>query len=162
MKTVRRVLALMMTLACACSMMIAPAAASEVDVMHDHSPNARYTSVPTSEYDLGDGDYYGYFDIEQFTNTNYYFKANDEGDLYYSISGSSDAGEDCTVETWCKTCGSKYSSYTFDPNGGPYHRVVHVNNTHRTHNFYFKIIAYRGGEYFSDNDFSGSICVSWS
>lgn len=162
MKTVKRFVSILMAVACVCAAMMVPASASEMDVLHDYNPNARYTYVPTSLHDLGEGDYSGSFDIVQFTNTNYYFKPNDDGKIYYGVWGSSEHGRDCTVETWCKDCDTEISSFEFDPNNCPYHRVVTVGSRHLTHGIYFKIIAFRGGEYFSNNDFDGMIKVSWT
>lgn len=128
------------------------------DVLHDQDSSARYPYIPTMEWDWDDGTYTGNFDIVQATNTNYYFTANDDGGINYCISGTSEANKECRVETHCKTCGSKLTEFKFTPNDSPFYRNVTLAS-HDSHYVYFKIVAFDGGEYWSDNDFTGTIQV---
>lgn len=131
------------------------------DELIDMSPFARTEEVPSTVWDLTEGNYVGRFDIIQFTNTNYYFYGNDDGKIYYCISGTSDSNKTCEVRTWCKDCDDEITSFSFTPNDSPFHRVVTLGD-HADHEVYFKVVAFDGGWYWSDNDFKGTISVSHS
>ncbi len=131
------------------------------DELRDMSPLAKTEEIPSVSWDLTAGNYVGHFDIIQFTNTNYYFYGNDNGKIYYCISGTSNSNETCSVRTWCKTCGEEISTFAFTPNNSPFHRVVTLGS-HDSHKIYFKVVAYEGGWYWSNNDFTGTISVSHS
>lgn len=130
------------------------------DALHEHGM-ARYPSIPALQWDWGRGTYVGSFDIVQFTNTNYYFTGNDDGQIYYCIAGTSDSDNICRVDTICKKCGAVISTYSFYPYNTPSHRVVTLGS-HASHPVYFKIVAYDGGEFWSNNDFAGTITVGTS
>ena len=131
------------------------------DEMIDMSPFARSEAVPSISWDLAASNYVGSFDIIQFTNTNYYFYGNSSGKIYYCISGTSVSNNTCSVRTWCKTCNEQFATFSFTPNSSPFHRVVTLGE-HADHKIYFKVVAYDGGWYWSDNDFTGTISVSHS
>ena len=157
-----RFLMMVMAFVYVLTMMAVPAAAySNVDVLQDCNPYLRGNEIPSSIHDLGEVDYIGEFKIKSYTNTNYYFKANDEGKIYYRISGTSKSDSKCTVETWCKTCDKKIAWFNFYPSECPCNREVTVVSPHTTHNIYFKIIASRLPEEISLSHFSGDILVSW-
>lgn len=159
----KRVLMMLMAFVYILTMMAVPAAAySNVDVLQDYNPSLRYDWLPVMFHDISEeGDYTGTFTIHSFTYTNCTFNANEQGIIYYRISGTSEAGGRCAVETWCMDCNDKIGSFKFYPSDCPCNRMVSVTNTHRTHEIYFKIIASILPEEFSGNDFSGTILVSW-
>lgn len=136
-------------------------ASDNSDMLYDIDPSTRDNSVPVVLWDWKDGVYHGSTAgvINQYTNTNRYFKPNSEGKIYYCIKGTSEANNPCWVETWCKSCGECITSFEFTPNASPFHRVVSTGN-HSSHNIYFKIVVYKGGWFFSNNDFSGTLDVS--
>ena len=164
----RKIMAILMLISVMFSLAVSAYAADDsepVDILVDHNPMARVPSVPTILWDWDRGEYTGSFNIVQFTNTNYYFKPNSAGKIYYAISGTSTHNEECEVRTCCETCdGDEIASYSFTPStvppSNPDHRVVTVGSAHRNHNIYFKIVAYDGPEFFSNNDFKGTIVVS--
>lgn len=120
---------------------------------------SRGNSTPTEQWSWSSGAYSAPFDIVQYTYTSFYFSTGDV--IYYCIEGTSDANGECAVETYCKACGSRISRFDFYPSGTPYHRQITLNS-HAGHSVYFKIIAYEGGAYWSDNDFTGTIKVGQS
>lgn len=133
-----------------------------VDILYDQSPLAKTEAVPSMHWEWSNGVYTGNCNIIQFTNTNYYFSGNSEGKIYYSITGTSDSDQECSVRTICRTCGEQIASYAFYPSSvseTPAYRVVTLGD-HANHYVYFKIVAYDGGWFWSNNDFRGTLMVS--
>lgn len=135
----------------------------EMDTLTDVE-KTRGNAVPTFPWDWEYGSYSRSFDIIQYTYTSYCFKPNANKQIYYGIAnGQSDGKHECKVKTYCGTCDMQLSEYAFTPTDDfECHRVVTVSDTHADHELYFKIVAYEGGWYFSNNDFRGLFKVGQS
>lgn len=132
-----------------------------IDILNDNLISTRTTDIPRIKWNWNNGVYTGNFNIVQHTNTNYYFAGNSDGKIHYYISGTSTANKTCKVNTICKTCNSTIATYSFLPSETPSSRVVTLGG-HSSHDIYFKIIAFEGGEFWSNNDFKGTIKVGTS
>lgn len=130
---------------------------NDYDVMQDLG-NTRTQTRPTREWDWSDGTYTGHFDVSTFTYTNYCFEPNDEGKLYYCITGTSTKNKTCTVKSICKTCNDELTSFEFLPSETPAHRVVSLGD-HSEHLIYFEIRA-SSGWIWDVNDITGTIEIS--
>jgi hypothetical protein len=131
------------------------------DTLYD-AGRIRKDTKPTSEWMWSNGRYEGNFDIYQYTYTNFYFSGNDNGDIYYSITGSSPQNKICRVQGICKTCNDKViTTYEFLPSSiaeTPAHRIIWLNSC-EGHYIYFKIISNDGWGW-EENNLSGTIWVS--